>query len=406
MDNKRKDKMTVIMGGGTFSYVRNHLSLATPAFGTTAKLMYELIPNSYMVLTKMADSNSRIITNDDVEIYIDSLLEDRNVGTIIFNVAMCDFNGIIDGGVSGKYGNRLKTSEGTKLMELTPALKIINKIRIKRPDIFLVGFKTTCCATSDEQFSIALQFMKKSKCNLVLANDVDTRNNMIIVPEETSYYETTNRTEIIYHLVRIIRLRQNLTYTNTVMTVSTNTNIKFTSVRFNEVIRYLVDNNAFKIINGNAFTPGHFCYRVSMTSYLSSQRKVDHNNVFNKGLTKVRVIGSEIHAKGTNKPSVGFTSQLMLFDKYEDLEFDCIIHTHNPLKENSKIPIVSQLPYQCGSMECAINTRNGMKLFNNGKIGAVYLGNHGVNIIFSSTIGYEEITSFISDNIDLSKPLR
>lgn len=36
-------KKIIILGGGTFSPIRNHLSLCAPAFGTTAKYLYENI---------------------------------------------------------------------------------------------------------------------------------------------------------------------------------------------------------------------------------------------------------------------------------------------------------------------------------------------------------------------------
>ena len=44
-------KQTVILGGGTFYHIRNHLSLATPAFGTTAKYLHEKLPDSFLYLT-------------------------------------------------------------------------------------------------------------------------------------------------------------------------------------------------------------------------------------------------------------------------------------------------------------------------------------------------------------------
>lgn len=36
-------KRVVIIGGGTFSHLRTHLALAAPAFGTTAKQLFEKV---------------------------------------------------------------------------------------------------------------------------------------------------------------------------------------------------------------------------------------------------------------------------------------------------------------------------------------------------------------------------
>jgi len=59
------------------------------------------------------------------------------------------------------------------------------------------------------------------------------------------------------------------------------------------------------------------------------------------------------------------------------------------------------MPYQCGSRECGINTVNGIKLHNEGRIGAVYLDNHGPVITFNSGINFDELKQFIDDNVDL-----
>ena len=56
------DKQIHIFGGGTVSHVRNHLALAAPAYGSTAKalatLCKQIIPKMETVLhlTRMAQS--------------------------------------------------------------------------------------------------------------------------------------------------------------------------------------------------------------------------------------------------------------------------------------------------------------------------------------------------------------
>lgn len=156
------------MGGGTFSDVRSHLSLAAPAFGTTAKRLATLCQarfnnmDTQLVLTKMADPNSNLVTNDDVSRYVDAIINDNTVKVVFFNVAMCDFNGRIGDVSSNKYAERLETANGEVEMTLIPADKVIGRIRKYRKDIFLVGFKTTSNATPQEQFSKGLALMKKS----------------------------------------------------------------------------------------------------------------------------------------------------------------------------------------------------------------------------------------------------
>src|SRR6185369_17854626 len=223
-------KNYVIIGGGTVSHVRNHLALCAPAYGTTARKLHHLFRDkldvtgaeaqqreygywpsknefdAQLYLTKMAGKDPLAIneveleTNGDVSKLVDKLIADPNTKAIIFNPALVDYEGIIttEGAAgydwdyniptrSGKYEERLKTSEGRQKMILQPSEKIIGKIRSERKDIFLVAFKTTCGATEDEQYIEGLNLLKKNSCNLVLANDTKTRTNMIITPEEARY---------------------------------------------------------------------------------------------------------------------------------------------------------------------------------------------------------------------------
>lgn len=413
-------KKIIILGGGTFEPIRNHLSLAAPAFGTTARYLTNLFSSNgddngkiYLVLTKMANNKSSLVTNDDVAKYIDTLLEDPEVGTIILNVAFCDFKPLpINGIESDLHGDRLKTDNGNLTIELTPTEKIISKIRIKRPDIFLVGFKTTTNETKENQFLIALKMMKKTKCNLVLANDTVTRNNMIITPEESIYDETTNRYYVLGKLYEMILLRNNLTYNKSVFNDVESTNINTTPESFQKVIKFLIDNGGYIENNGNGFTPGHFCYKLNEISFLSSQRKANHNKVFDEGMSVVSVshkyndLSSIDYLKendeiftvsGRRKASVGARSQWLILK--QNPGYDCIIHTHNPLKENSLIPVASQREFQCGSLECGLNTVNHMKEFNG--IKAVYLNKHGANILFKSTENPDNVIQFIKNNLEL-----
>lgn len=405
-------KRTIILGGGTFEPIRNHLSLSAPAFGTTAVKLSELIPNSELVLTKMADRKSKLITNDDVEKYIDELILDENVGTIILNVAFCDFKSLpIEGVDCGLHADRLRTMDGNLKIELQPTNKVIAKIRLKRPDIFLIGFKTTTNKPSDEQFLIALKMMKSTKCNLVLANDTVNRNNMIITPEESIYGETTDRESVLRELAEMIILRSNLTYNKTEFNKVKSLNIKdFNNKGFVSVLEHVINNGGFIENNGNGFTPGHFCFKTDSNKFLSSQRKANHNNVFEEGMSMVTVVEKDDESRfivdGDRKASVGARSQWLMLKDNPD--YDCIIHTHNPLKENSEINKTQQRPFQCGSLECGLNVINNLTSFNikNTTLKAVYLEKHGVNILFKSTDNVDDIINFINNNIILGEKVK
>ena len=271
-------KKLYILGGGTNSFISNHLSLAAPAYGQTAKKLYEKFSShldnkmqTEIILTKMANPLDKDApdTPEDIEALVDKLIADPDTRVIIFNVAMVDYKPealseeIFDNPeytyyqdvttTFGKYAGRLSTSKHPELrLDLTVQDKIIQKIRKERKDILLVGFKTTCGATKEEQFHKGLKLCKDASANIVFVNDVDKdrittlkskiiekeklesilkyqhdisinllqlekeildlQNNGLVTPEESSYWYNT-RDEALDALVQMVLDRSHLHFT-------------------------------------------------------------------------------------------------------------------------------------------------------------------------------------------------
>ena len=402
--------MTVhIFGGGTVSFVRNHLSLCAPAYGKTARYINSFYDDAQLHLTKMAESSSILETNDDVEWKLDTLIADPECRVIYFNVALCDYEGaIIEENESygqlttpsGKYETRLKTSDGCQDMQLTPAKKLIGKIRKERKDIFVVGFKTTCGATSDDQYITALNMLKANSINLVLANDTLTRNNMIVAPEETRYCETTDRNKVLTELVNMVDRRSNNTFTRS--TVVDGDIVPWNSNEIPDNLRQVVDHcitrGAYKPFRGS--TAGHFAVKVNDKEVLTSIRKTNYNDLKNSGLVRIEYEGlDKVIAHGA-KPSVGGQSQRIVFDEHPGA--DCIVHFHCPIKDDSPdlVPVADQAPFECGSHNCGNNTSKNLRKF--GDLEAVMLDNHGPNIVFSKNTDPAKVIEFIEANFDLN----
>lgn len=401
-----------IYGGGTFSYVRTHLALAMPAFGTTAKQIRDLIEQqerfdtmkAELHLTKMADPQSILITNEDVKDSVLKLKEDFDTKIIFFNVGLCDFKGKINQSFfepdvqSGKYAPRLKTNQGYQSMSLSPEEKILPLIRNGRKDIFLVAFKTTSNATEQEQYLAGLNLLKKNSCNLVLANDVVTRTNMIITPEEAHYHVTTDRLQALIELIDMSYYRSHLSFTRSTVVagepVKWNSDLVFPALR--TVVNYCIDQNAYKPFNGA--TVGHFACKIGENEFLTSIRKSNFNDLKTKGLVRVTTDGDDSVIAYGAKPSVGGQSQRIVFTQHP--EYNCIVHFHCPIKPGSKVPVISQREYECGSHQCGQNTSNGLEQF--GNLSAVMLDNHGPNIVFNHNIDPQEVIDFINENFDLT----
>lgn len=420
--------MIHIIGGGTFSYVRNHLALAAPAFGKTANLIWKAIDDVSegrfthdlfdqkirLHLTKMAEPGSDLVTNQDVADLVDRLVADPKTRVIVMNAALCDYEAEIvygtpgltpwGGGAafkSGRHENRLKTSQGVQMMRLRPADKIISRIRATRKDIFLVAFKTTTRATPDEQYAAGLHLLKANSANLVLANDTVTRNNMVITPEEARYHETTNREDAIYGLAEIIVSRMENTFTRS--TVVPGDAVPWDSPEVPANLRAVVDHcitaGAYKPFRGA--TVGHFATRAGKNRILTSARKHDFNRLAEQGMVLVEYQDRDTVKAVGRKPSVGGMSQRIIFEEHP--EADCIVHAHVKMRPDAPdmVPVVEQWPNECGSHQCGQTTSTGLKTVSNG-IKAVMLDNHGPNIIFSRDTPAQEVIDFIERNFDLS----
>jgi hypothetical protein len=432
-----------IISGGTISHITPHLGLTARAYGNTgralARLCAEQMPTLDALLhrTRMAGGN-KLETNDDVEQLINKLKADASTKIIFMPVALCDFD-VVEATRTveemrddmpyirhvkhalGKDAPRLKTSEHERLplgeydsadtlgepslhLALVPAKKIIPMGRDGRKDIFLVGFKTTSGATEDEQYIAGLNLLKGASCNLVLANDLKTRVNMIITPEEARYHVTRDRETVLRELVDMTKLRSHLTFTRSTVIagepVSWTSNLVPASLR--RIVNHCIEKNAYKPFRGA--TVGHFAVKISDNEFLTSQRKTNFNDLHKLGLVRIKTDGPDTVLAYGAKPSVGGQSQRIVFSEHP--EYDCIVHFHCPLRQTwdlpslSDIPVVSQREYECGSHQCGQNTSRGLKKF--GNLSCVMLDQHGPNIVFNHSIDPDEVINFIDANFDLN----
>lgn len=396
-------KKVHIIGGGTVSHIATHFAVCSPAYGGTARKMAELFAvaqlnhwtalEPVLHLTKMA-GGKELETNQDVSDLIDNLVADPATKIVVLNAALCDFE--LDGEIN-KF-HRLETRNNLKLqLNFVPAKKIVGNIRKKRKDIFAVAFKATSGLTSDQQYIAGLNLLKESSVNLVLANDVKTKLNMVITPEEARYHETTDRDAALHGLVEMALLRSQLTFTRS--TVVDGQPVPWDSFEIpntlRQVVDYCIERGAYKPFQGA--TVGHFACKKNDTTFLTSIRKSNFNDLDKKGLVKIVTDGPDSVLAYGAKPSVGGQSQRIVFHDHD--EYDCIVHFHCPKKAGSVVPEVSQREYECGSHQCGENTSKGLQKF--GNLSAVYLQEHGPNIVFHSSIDPKEVIDFIEANFDL-----
>lgn len=281
-------------------------------------------------------------------------------------------------------------------------LESVKKFRKKRKDIFLVAVNYTYDKNNLEQYISGLNLCKKASVNLVLQYNVaknGAENYFIITPEEAKYHESNNIDDVLLNLVDMSKLRSHLTFTrSTVISgepISWKSEDVFPTLR--EIVNYCIKKGAYKPFNGA--TVGHFACKIGEKTFLTSIRKSNFNDIKENGLVKVVTDSDDTVLAYGAKPSVGGQSQRLIFSQHDNM--DCIVHFHCPIKEKSLVPIKSQREYECGSHQCGQNTSDGLMKFGNLK--AVYLDQHGPNIVFNHNIDPKEVITFIEENFDLSQ---
>jgi len=399
------NKQVHIIGGGTIYKIRPHLELAATAYGGTARRLYKKAVTQFaesgvnLHLTRMADRTSSLETASDIAELFSELRDDMTTKVVFVNAAVVDFEAEVVGNPTG----RLSSKQNYQL-NLSAAPKLINMIRreknsqgVVRKDILLVATKATAGLSEQEQYLAGLDLVKRSSANLVLANDVETGLNMIITPEEAAYHVIPDRDEALNMLMDMAYLRSQLTFTRS--TVVSGEPVTWDSKEVPEVLRTVVDHcieqNAYKAFNGA--TVGHFACALSETEFLTSIRKSNFNDLASTGLVRVKTDGPDTVLAFGAKPSVGGQSQRIIFREHEGN--DCIVHFHCEQKKDSLVPVRSQREYECGSHQCGQNTSDGLQQFGNLK--AVFLDQHGPNIVFPHTINPQEVIDFIEANFDL-----
>lgn len=400
-----------VIGGGTRQYIDgSHLYLGSKATGNTARRLAELCcehsssMDVELALTAMAGGDASLDTNEQLAQLVDQLVADPKTKIVFFTPSVLDYELVMEKDPSE---GRLKTSHGERSAVLRPTEKLLERFRHGargRKDIFLVACKQTAGASEAEMFTQALLMQKRTGANLVLANDAVSKINMIVTPEEATYCVTTDREAVLRELVAIAYLRSPLMFTQS--TIVAGESVPWQSSDVPSTLRHVVDHciagNAYKLVNG--VTAGHFAVKLSDTEFLTSKRRTNFNQLNSIGLVRVRTDGPDTVLAYGSKPSVGGQSQRIVFSDHPGM--DCIVHFHCPQRDGSTVPIVSQREYECGSHECGQNTSRGLDEFtltDGSVIKAVFLDNHGPNIVFHHSADPGLVIAFIEQHFNLGE---
>ncbi len=397
-----------VLGGGTLFHVRPHFALAAPAYGATARRIAELLraalpgDDCRLHLTRMAGDPAGPETNEDVAALLERIAADPASKIVVMSAALCDWEGhVVEDGAptpSGRDRPRLRSSDAAPSLALTPAAKLLGRLRETRKDLFVIGFKATAGLDARAQYEAGLGLLKRSHANLVLANDVQTRHHAVIAPELARYYEGADRDAALRGLVAMAAARSKLSFTRTRVVagelVPWAGPLVPPSLRV--VVEHCVARGAYRPFAG--VTVGHFAVRAGPTELLSSRRRRNFNLAADRDLVRVRFGTDAVVAEGA-RPSAGARSQWAVLSQFPEL--DCIVHVHCPQRPGSRVPLRAQHDFECGSHECGENTRVGMTRF--GELAAVMLDRHGPNVTFHRDTDPARVIAFLEENFDLAR---
>ena len=183
-----KNKKILITAGGTREYidgVRVVTNISSGALGAKmaegfyregCKVQYLHAKQSIMPRLEEGISETatfgahQVVTVDDLLKSMEAIIKAFNIDIVIHSAAVSDFTFKRDGHIKLSSGDLDAFVEYIR-KTITPTPKIIQKIKVWKPDIFLVGFKFTDGKTPSELISIAKESAAKSNCDLVIAND-------------------------------------------------------------------------------------------------------------------------------------------------------------------------------------------------------------------------------------------
>lgn len=235
-------KYIYVVTGGTMVHVRPHFSLCAPAYGQVGAEIYDGLEarlarrqpaadlEVHLVRTRMAGSTPAATaahlqalgvptapeTNAELKTLVQGITARPETVALVMAAAVCDFepvelrvepSGIAGHETSregmgthagshrkllaaGETGTKTSTTFGksqprlhhidTATLTLRPTEKLVDLVKVDRPEVCLVTFKTTAGVSESELVAQATHNLHRSRSDLVFANDIQTRLNLVL----------------------------------------------------------------------------------------------------------------------------------------------------------------------------------------------------------------------------------
>lgn len=234
-------KKIIITAGGTSEKIDNVRKITNSSSGKLGMTIanHLLQENNDIIIYYVCSKSSLKPTNERVKIIeidgtidlknnIEKLLVNEHIDYFIHSMAVSDYmtdyvttverikesikeNNDIDEvfkNIEVVGGNKISSYEDNLVIVLKPTPKIISIIKNLSPSTYLVGFKLLDGVSKEELIEVAKRLRNKNKCDLVVANDLDTIRNGehigYIIDKNNKIEEAYGKDDIAKKLVRRI----------------------------------------------------------------------------------------------------------------------------------------------------------------------------------------------------------
>ncbi len=134
---------------------------------------------------------------DELKDILDVQLKKR-FDIVIHAAAVSDFK--MAKVLKGKF-----SSSKSLTLKLSPTVKLIDQIKIKAPDVFLVGFKLEPGMKTKNAVAESQSLFKKAQCDLVVANSVDRGyQGFVVSPQQKILVKTSNKKKLAEELIKCV----------------------------------------------------------------------------------------------------------------------------------------------------------------------------------------------------------
>jgi hypothetical protein len=208
-------KHIYVVTGGTLVHVRPHFSLCAAAYGQVGSEIHDGLTAGlaarrrvddfrvHLVRTRMAGpSPAETVahlqelgvppapeTNADLRTLVQAVTARAETAALVMAAAVCDFEPV-ELTVTGETGPQTTTDFGkgqkrlhhvrSATLALRPSEKLVDLVKSGRPEVCLVTFKTTAGLLESDLRAQAMQNLQRSRSDLVFANDIQHRLNLVV----------------------------------------------------------------------------------------------------------------------------------------------------------------------------------------------------------------------------------